>query len=185
MTGSDAVAVVIDALDSAAFSYLFVGGFASNAHGIPRSTRDADFVIATADDGIGSLIRRLDCFAFDPPKTFDTASSASRLRTEEDGIPFWLDLFQLTDDPHERKQFSRRTSSRYLGRTVYLATAEDAIIGNLRWSTGGRRRKTVDDVRNVIAVQGDGLDWDYIFCWCDQHGTRALLEETCRSIPSI
>ena len=34
-----------------------------------------------------------------------------------------------------------------------------------------------DDVRGVIAVQGDRIDWEYVHKWCEQHGTRALLDE--------
>jgi hypothetical protein len=40
-------------------------------------------------------------------------------------------------------------------------------------------------VRNVIAVQGEAIDWDYVYSWCDRHGTRALLDEIRASIPPI
>jgi hypothetical protein len=29
------------------------------------------------------------------------------------------------------------------------------------------------------------LDWNYIYRWCDQHGTRDLLDELRRSLPPI
>jgi hypothetical protein len=29
----------------------------------------------------------------------------------------------------------------------------------------------------VIAVQGDAIDWPYVEAWCDQHGSRKLLEQ--------
>jgi hypothetical protein len=34
----------------------------------------------------------------------------------------------------------------------------------------------VQDVRDVIAVQAGKLNLSYIRTWCDQHGTRELLE---------
>ena len=43
-------------------------------------------------------------------------------------------------------------------RDVYLPTAEDVIVMKLRWCRGKDR----DDVAIVLAVQGDGLDFDYI-----------------------
>lgn len=47
------------------------------------------------------------------------------------------------------------------------------------------RTKDRDDVRNIIAVRGDDLDWNYIERWGADHGTLALLAEIRRSIPPI
>jgi hypothetical protein len=55
----------------------------------------------------------------------------------------------------------------------------------LRWVVLGRRTKDIDDIRDVIAVQGDRLDWEYIHRWCGQHGTREKLEEIRNSIPPL
>ncbi len=62
-----------------------------------------------------------------------------------------------------------------------MPTAEDVIITKLRWA----RSKDRDDVRDVIAVQGDAIDWPYVHAWADQHGTRGLLDEIRASIPPI
>jgi len=35
-----------------------------------------------------------------------------------------------------------------------------------------RRRKDLDDVADVMAVQADRLDGAYIHGWCEHHGTR-------------
>ena len=48
-----------------------------------------------------------------------------------------------------------------------------------------RATREVDDARNLIAVHAQTLDWDYIHRWCDQHGTRQLLDQIRRSIPKI
>jgi hypothetical protein len=56
------------------------------------------------------------------------------------------------------------------------------IVTKLRWA----RPKDKDDVRNVIAVQGDErIDWGYVHGWTNLHGTTALLDEIRRSIPPI
>jgi hypothetical protein len=44
--------------------------------------------------------------------------------------------------------------------------------------------KDQDDRRGVIALQGNLVDWEYVFRWCDRHGTRGLLDEIRRSIPA-
>lgn len=45
MTADEAAVAVIDALDRARIPFMIVGSLASNFHGIPRATRDADFLI--------------------------------------------------------------------------------------------------------------------------------------------
>jgi hypothetical protein len=61
-------------------------------------------------------------------------------------------------------------------RCTFLATAEDVIITKLHRSRHGNRSKDIEDVRNVLAVRGDALDWAYVRGWCDAHGTRELLD---------
>jgi hypothetical protein len=59
------------------------------------------------------------------------------------------------------------------------------IVTKLRWAIMGNRSNDRDDVRDVIAVQNDRIDWDYVHQWCEQHVTRALLDEIRASIPPI
>ena len=73
-----------------------------------------------------------------------------------------------------------------VGREIQVPTVEDVIVTKLRWAQIAKRDKDRDDVRNIIAVQGDeALEWDYIHLWCETHGTRALLDEIRASIPPI
>jgi hypothetical protein len=72
-----------------------------------------------------------------------------------------------------------------MGREVSMSTAEDVIITKLRWARNAGRSKDREDVRDVIAVQGQNLDWPSIYAWCDRHGTRTLLDEIRRSIPPL
>ena len=55
MTPDEAVAYVLAALDAAAIPYMLVGSLASNFHGIPRSTRGADFVVQFSPQGLQRL----------------------------------------------------------------------------------------------------------------------------------
>ena len=98
---------------------------------------------------------------------------------------FKIELFQLSKDPHDQERFRRRVKSTMLGREVWFPTPEDVIITKLRWSLLANRSKDRDDARDVIAVQAERIDWDYVHPWCDRHGTRDLLDEVRRSIPPI
>ena len=89
----------------------------------------------------------------------------------------------LGNYPHHRDRFCRRLE-RYvpeLDLVAWIATAEDMVIQKVRWN----RDKDRDDARNILAVQGEALDFAYIERWCDEHGTRSRLEELRRSIPPI
>ena len=45
VTADEALLAVLDALDVVGIPYMIVGSLASNFHGIPRSTRDANVVV--------------------------------------------------------------------------------------------------------------------------------------------
>jgi hypothetical protein len=184
VTPDEAVVTVIDALERSHVPYMIVGSLASNFHGIPRSTQDADFVVEIEPHTLRTLGDSL------PPGlrlqtqgSFDTVTGTLRYIIELDGSPFVCELFVLSDDPHDCERFKRRLQARVLDRSASLASAEDMIITKLRWALEARRSKDVDDVRNIIAVRDRDLDWDHITRWSVEHGTRALLDQIRASIP--
>jgi hypothetical protein len=50
-SGEEAVAVLLDSMNSLKLDYMVVGSFSSNRYGVPRATKDADFVL---NIGVGS-----------------------------------------------------------------------------------------------------------------------------------
>jgi hypothetical protein len=44
MTPEDVLALLLSKLDECGISYMIAGSFASNMHGVPRSTQDAGFL---------------------------------------------------------------------------------------------------------------------------------------------
>jgi len=99
------------------------------------------------------------------------------------GSPFVCELFELSDDPHDRARFARRVAARLLTRDAFVASAEDMIITKLRWAQGAHRSKDRDDIRNMLALQESQLDWTYLDRWSATHGTAELLAEIRASIP--
>lgn len=166
---------------------MLTGSLATNMYGIPRSTKDADFVIQTSNidftkfrTALGSSIR------VDPQMSFETVTGTGRyLLHKTEGEPFKIELFFLGSDPHDQSRFARRLPGQFIGEPVAVASPEDVIVTKLRWSMQGRRPKDVDDIRNVLAVQAGKLDWSYIHRWCDEHGTRELLDKIRAAIPEV
>jgi hypothetical protein len=186
MTGKEATLAVIDALEELAIPYMLVGSLSSNVYGIPRSTRDADFVIECGVESLPHLAAHLGAaFRLDPQMTFEMATLTRRHILAVVGVPFSIELFRLSDDPHDVERFRRRRRVQTMGREVSMPTAEDVIITKLRWALNSRRTKDREDARDVIAVQGPNIDWPYVHGWCDQHGTRELLDDIRRSIPPL
>ncbi len=77
--GYEATKVVIEALRKLGVPHMVVGGLSSNAYGIPRSTKDADIVLAV-----------------DP-----------RFLLRVPSIAFGVELFMLSFDPHDQARFKR------------------------------------------------------------------------------
>jgi hypothetical protein len=186
VTADEATAAVIDALEALGMPYLLVGSFSSNVYGIPRGTQDADFVVQLGGRSPAEIAARLGAaFRLDPQSSFETVTMTLRHVLKVVGTEFKIELFHLSDDPHDQERFRRRQRMKLYGREVSLPTAEDVIVTKVRWAAIARRNKDVDDARNVIAVQGDRIDWDYVHAWCDRHGSRAVLDDIRKSIPPI
>ena len=186
MTGNEAVLQTVSALDECRIPYMLVGSYSTNVYGIPRSTEDADVVIELGDVSIIELSQRLaPSIRIDPQLSFETVTMTRRYVAELVGTPFKIEFFLLSADAHDQERFRRRQLVVTLGKQVWLPTPEDVIVTKLRWALMANRSKDRDDARDVIAVQGGRLDWDYVQRWCERHGTRALLDEIRASVPEI
>src|ERR1041385_1596703 len=72
-TIEDVTLRVIDALNATGVNYMLVGSFSTNAYGIPRSTKDADFVLQLEGDLAPEFYEELgDDFEIDPQLRFET-----------------------------------------------------------------------------------------------------------------
>jgi hypothetical protein len=169
--------------------HMIVGGISSNAYGIPRATKDADIVLAVDPTALFRAASELAPeFVLDEQGSFEMVTGTMRYHLRVPALAFEIELFLLSQDPHDQARFAKRRTvhSKQIGTEITIPVPEDVIIMKLRWADIAKRSKDTDDVRNILAVQGDAaLDWDYIHHWCAQHGTRALLDEIRASIPPI
>jgi hypothetical protein len=177
MTANQLVLKVIRALEKNRIDYMLVGSFSSNAFGIARSTGDADFVIQLGDRSISAVAADLlPELRLDPQMIFESVTMTPRFVARTADSAFKIELFLLSDDPHDQARFSRRKPQPFLDGSAVLPAPEDVVIQKLRWYCKARRAKDLDDCRNVIAVSRSILDLAYIRGWCDRHGTRETLE---------
>jgi hypothetical protein len=159
MTAVDFVGHVIDALNQLNIPFMLVGSFSSNLYGIPRSTKDADFVIQLDPVKYQPLVAALTPeFIVDPQVSFETITSTTRYRMRHRATAFMIELFELSADAHDQTRFARRVPTPFAGRPAFAASGEDVVVTKLRWSLHGQRDKDVDDVRNVLALQAGKVD---------------------------
>ena len=179
MNGTDALLSLTSALDAATIPYMIVGSYSSNFYGIPRSTKDADLVVHLPSSGWAQLPSLLpDGIHMEQQMGFEMVTSTRKELLRVRDSLFEIELFHLSEDPHDRSRFSRRRQIEiFPGSTVWLPSPEDVIIQKLRWSSRAKRSKDFADAVAVMQVQGKALDWPYIEHWCDQHRTLDVLAD--------
>src|SRR5688500_14100887 len=119
---------VIAAIEAAGLPYMLVGAFSTGAYGIPRSTKDADLVVALAGLKVSEITNRLDArFQLDPQVRFESVTGKPRRILRIANSPFTVELFPLSQDEHDQQRFGRRRllDVPQLGRAVYLPAPED------------------------------------------------------------
>ncbi len=174
---------VIGALNLAGIPHMLVGAFSRNAYAPPRSTQDADLVMALTGHSLQPVVEALGPdFVLENQTAFETNTGTLRDTFIEKDTNFKIELFHLSQDPHDQERFRRRRATHFDGEPTFIPAPEDVIITKLRWA----RRKDVDDVRDILRfIDAVALDWNYIHHWTGQHGTREKLDAIRASIPPL
>ena len=184
MKSAEAVQVVLQALASAGLPHMVTGGLVSNHYGVARSTNDADIVVQMQPDAFARFAGLLPAaLRLQSQTSFEMITGSHRHIITVERSNFQIELFVLGEDAHHQERFRRRTRAGLAELKVetWIPTAEDMVIQKVRWN----RDKDRDDVKNIIGVQGDALDWPYIERWCATHGTSARLAELRAAVPPV
>jgi hypothetical protein len=174
----EAILAVVKGLKNAGIDYMLVGGHVAVTYGVPRLTKDADFVVELGQASISELGKRLlPGIVLDSQASFESATGTTFYRLKTRDGSYVIEIFLLSDDPHDKERFARRRPVKVLGEFMDLPTPEDLIVTKLRWAKRAMREKDVGDARFLIATRTATLDWPHIERWADRHGTRELLDK--------
>lgn len=157
-------------MDAASVPWMFIGGLAVIALGVPRFTADIDMTVLAAGTELPQLVAFLDRHAI-VPRIPDSLEFARRnmvllVHHRPTRIPLDVSMAWL---PFEEEAIRESHQIKYAGMSVRVPRPEDLIIYKLVAS----RPKDVDDVRKLLALYRGHVSLTRI---------RSVLEEFCAAL---
>lgn len=177
MTPEDALKLLLSKLDECGIPYMITGSFASNIHGLPRATQDADVIIEAEERTLERFLESLgQAFYRSKEAAMDALAREQMFNVVHLETGFKVDLIIRKSRPFSRMEFSRRQPAFYLGANRWFATAEDTILAKLEWSKASGSERQFNDALNVAKLQRDNLDRPYLEKWAKELSIMDLLE---------
>jgi polynucleotide 5'-kinase involved in rRNA processing len=150
----EALQLVLDKLEGCGIDYMITGSFASNMHGVPRTTYDADIVIEIETGSLDEFIRSLgNEFYASREAAREAVSSRSMFNVIHLESGFKIDFITRKARAFSKEEFSRREKGAFLGGSRWFTTPEDVILTKLEWSKLGESERQFVDAVNVAKVQ--------------------------------
>jgi hypothetical protein len=170
--------IVVDRLERCNIPYMVAGSVAANSYMTPRATNDIDLVIKINEDDIDKLIA-----AFE--EDFYINSREAIQDSLQRRYPFnaiylataaKVDLVPLKSELFEQTEFNRRHPVMIRDEKAWFVTPEDYIISKLRTYVTTKSDFQLTDLRNVLGMQMNQLDWNYVWAWAERFRLRSELE---------
>ena len=178
MSSDDISRRVVEILNEHRIPYMVVGSLSTTFHSTIRSTKDAAIVVQSDLGKVARLIAdECKTLRLDPQLGFESVTATTKIVLRAESEEFEVEIFSLSDDPHDLQRFESRISVDWSGVPMWMSSVEDALITKIRWANQIGRAKDIADAQNIIGVSGERIDWRYVERWCDEHGSRPLLEK--------
>jgi hypothetical protein len=170
-----------DTLERLMVPYLVTGSMATIAFGEARFTNDVDIVADLQLSHVDSL-----CAAFPGPDYYCSRTAvedAVRRRFQFNVIHpasgLKIDFMVPTNDAFNRSRLSRgrQVTTDETGHQARFASPEDAILKKLEYFREGGSDKHVRDIKGVLLIQGDAIDFDYLDKWAEYLGVADQLAQ--------
>lgn len=171
----EALLEVVEAFRQADVTFMIVGGFAVMAHGRPRTTADIDVSVHLPFSERDRLRGLLDDLGEGPIEERSDPQWGKRLVTSHpSGLN--LEVFFTAGHPLYEREFDRRVEIALEGETIPFISPEDLVLRKLV-NTKKRAGEDYDDAFSVAQVQGEGLDFDYLYEHCAVQRVCGLVDE--------
>ncbi|MFP4578024.1 MAG: hypothetical protein ACLFT9_20815 [Coleofasciculus sp.] len=155
--------------------YYITGGIAAIAYGEPRTTQDLDLVIGISPTDIDRLTDALSECGFSVPNVVKLGRMRTLKITDMESISR-ADFLITGTEEFDRLKFERRPVIEFENTRLYFASPEDVILSKIRWKQSSGSEKQWRDVLAVLKVQGEQLDFDYLWEWAENLGLTLDLD---------
>jgi hypothetical protein len=178
MTQEEFLGRVADCLAAAAIPFMIAGSLCSSHHGRPRATNDVDLIVDPSPEQLNRFLALLgDTFYVSLSAAQDALRGRSMFNIIDLSDGWKADLIIRKQRPYSVEEFQRRKTETLFGRTLPLASPEDAILTKLEWDKITPSDRQRQDALNVAVVQWPKLDQAYLRRWAGPLGVADTLEE--------
>ncbi|HEY9601707.1 MAG TPA: hypothetical protein V6C85_08865 [Allocoleopsis sp.] len=153
--------------------YYITGGVAATAYGEPRTTRDLDLVIELNRNDISDLVEALETAGFycQPGAVQDIQKGRGQvLSVTHIARVLNADIVLNADTDFDRSKMARRRLIALDEAGVeqfFLVSPEDLVLAKLLWRKPSGSMKQWTDILGILKVQGELLDFDYLWQWAE------------------
>ena len=131
-----------EVFDQLGIAYFIGGSFASTIHGLPRATRDVDFIADIKVEQVDSFVSALESeFCLDAQTICSAITHQRRFNVTHLDTMFKADVFVLASSKWAHNQLQRRElkpiSSEGVSHAVWTCTAENIVLQKLLWFEKG------------------------------------------------
>lgn len=174
---------VASAFNRLGIVYFIGGSLASSIYGAPRATQDVDLVADLRREQVDAFVAALQPgFYVDEEMILDALARRSSFNVIHKETMLKVDVFIPADTAWAAKELSRRRPET-IGQgeesvELIFASAEDTLLHKLWWYREGGEvsDRQWRDVQNIIKIQGDLLDHEYLDKWAHEAGVHDLLD---------
>jgi hypothetical protein len=176
MRQEEVLTFILDKLEEEQIPYMITGSIAGNLYGKVRATEDADVVVQTNELSIRRFAEVFtgDFFA-DPFSAVDALRHFSMFNVIHVPTAFKVDVIFPKPREYDARAFERRVQKTFFGKERWFASPEDVIVSKLEWSQLNESERQLLDVANIIRLQGQHVDHEYVRTWSDQLGVSDRL----------
>ena len=175
---------IVSVLDDLQIPYFIGGSVASSLIGTFRHTNDIDIVAELSKERSVQLHSEIKSeFYIDLDTVYEAIHTNSSFSILHLKTMMKTDIFLKKRDAWSNEAFDRRKKTSFVINdkplALFMPSVEDMILQKLIWFqlTGGASERQWNDVKSMIKVRANEIDYRYLFKWSDWLQITEILDQ--------